>query len=204
MEGDLVTVLVDALYLLALINPISKVSVLSAFPPSDGQRELRAVTSKSSLIGAAILLAAMAFGDLLLRMVFHVQLHALQLAGGTVLFWVGFNALRKGVFFEREMQNRFEDVALVPLACPMIAGPATITACIALPAKSGFVFPALSLVIAVAINYLIMRLAGPIAAVLRRFNILGALIRITGLVVMTMGAQMALDGLAGWQSTAQA
>ena len=69
----------------------------------------------------------------------------------------------------------------------MIAGPATITACITLQAKSGLLLPAMSLVIALAINYLIMQLSGTISAVLTRFNILGALIRITGLIVMTIG-----------------
>jgi len=48
------------------------------------------------------------------------------------------------------------------------------------------------------VNYGIMRLSGRIAALLARFNVLGALIRITGLVVMTMGTQMALDGVAAW------
>ena len=201
VKENVVTVLVNALYLLALINPISKVSVLSVLSPGKQRRELRAVTTKSSLIALSILLGAMVFGDLLLRIVFHVQLHSLQLAGGLVLFWVGFNALRQGVFFEQGTQTRFEDIALVPLACPMIAGPATITASIALRTQSGLALPVASLVIAIAVNYVIMQLSGPISAVMTRFNVLGALIRITGLIVMTMGTQMALDGFAAWQST---
>jgi len=199
MNDGVGRVLVDALYLLMLINPISKVSVLSAAPADERPKEFRAITSKSSIVAAIILLAAMAGGEPLLRVVFHVHLYALQLAGGAVLTWVGFNALRKGVFFERDATGRFEDIALVPLACPMIAGPATITACIALGAQSGPEWPAVSLIIAVTINYGIMRLSGAIGALLTRFNILGALIRITGLIVMTMGTQMALDGFAAWR-----
>ena len=52
--------------------------------------------------------------------------------------------------------------------------------------------------IALFINLAVMLLAKTIAAMLARFNVLGALIRITGLIVMTMGVQMTLDGAAHW------
>ena len=197
MHGSLQQILVDAFYLLALINPISKVSVLSALP-SPAPAAFRALTVRSSLMAVVILFGAMVCGDFVLRTIFHVHLHALRFAGGSVLFWVGFNALRHGVFFELDAGQRFQDLALVPLACPMIAGPATIAACIALRAKEGVALPAASLLLAVAVNHLVMVLARPLARALSHCNLMGALIRITGLVVMTIGAQMALDGVAVW------
>jgi multiple antibiotic resistance protein len=197
-----ITVLVDALYLLALINPMSKVSVLSILASPERRQEFRQVTNRSTLVAGGILLGAMVFGNFVLQDIFHVELHSLRLAGGSVLCWVGFNALRRGVFFEQETNRRFEDMAMVPLACPMIAGPATIAACIALRAKEGVLLPALSLIIALAVNHLVMLLSQTISATLSKFNVLGALIRITGLVVMTIGAQMVLDGLAVWLKSA--
>jgi len=198
MEAHFTQVAVDALYLLALINPISKVSVLSAFATEDRRVEFVAVTGKCSVTAGAIFLGSMVFGDFVLRSVFHVELHSLSFAGGVVLFWVGFHALQQGVFFEQKPGQRFEEMAFVPLACPMIAGPASITACIALRAREGLIAPMVAMVLALLVNYGIMRLSGRIAALLERFNGLGALIRITGLVVMTMGTQMALDGVAAW------
>ncbi|MBN1554520.1 MAG: MarC family protein [Phycisphaerae bacterium] len=198
MKNIAAQVAVTAIYLLALINPISKVSILAAFSPQKKFRTFMSLTTKSSLAALGILIGSMFFGDFLLRNIFHVNVYALQLAGGAVLIWVGFTALRKGVFFEQKTQDQFEDIALVPLACPMIAGPATIAACVAMPAELGLVVPVVSLVIALAVNDLFMRLSQPIAAVLTRFNILGALIRITGLFVMTIGTQMSLDGIFVW------
>ncbi|MBN2210757.1 MAG: hypothetical protein JW709_05110 [Sedimentisphaerales bacterium] len=49
---------------------------------------------------------------------------------------------------------------------------------------------------AVLINGFLMHFSRQIAFILVRFNILGALIRITGLIVMTIGVQMVLNGLA--------
>jgi len=102
------------------------------------------------------------------------------------------------VFFEHDTHSRFRDLAIVPLACPMIAGPAAIAACIALRSRDGLFVPVAAVVVALLVNHVIMRLSTPIAATLSRFNILGALIRITGLIVMTIGTQMGLDGIAEW------
>jgi multiple antibiotic resistance protein len=199
MSGTPLQIGIDALYVLALINPISKVSVLSAMATAgEGETELKVVTARSSLVAGGILIGAMIFGDFLLRSVFQVELHSLRLAGGAVLFWVGFHALRRGVFFEHDTHSRFRDLAIVPLACPMIAGPAAIAACIALRARDGLVVPVVAVIVALLANHVIMRLSTPIATILSRFNILGALIRITGLIVMTIGTQMALDGIGEW------
>ncbi len=51
---------------------------------------------------------------------------------------------------------------------------------------------------AITINHIIMLLSGPIGRALDRFNISSAIIRVTGLIVMTIGTQMTLDGLADW------
>ncbi|MFW6154246.1 MAG: MarC family protein [Planctomycetota bacterium] len=199
MGAIVLRILVDTLYLLALINPVSKISVLSALSSNADRREFKVVTTKSSMAAAVILLVAMSFGHFVLSSIFHVQLHSLRLAGGVVLFWMGFTALRRGVFYELEASMRFRDVAVVPLACPLIAGPATITAVIALRAQHGLAATAAAIVLALILNDLFMRLAGPMERLLRRFNILGAVIRITGLIVMTIGTQMALDGLGAWE-----
>jgi small neutral amino acid transporter SnatA (MarC family) len=46
----------------------------------------------------------------------------------------------------------------------------------------------------------LLALINPISKLLSKYNILGALIRITGIIVMTIGTQMALDGLAAWKN----
>jgi multiple antibiotic resistance protein len=198
MSEFLIKTLTTTLYLLALINPISKVSILAVISSDQQQREFRAITAKSSLVALFILIGSMTFGSFVLQSIFHVDLHSLRLAGGVVLFWVGFNALRHGIFFEQETSARFEDVALVPLACPMIAGPATIAACIAIHSNDGLLSATISTTFAIGINYLIMTLSRQISTLLTRFNILGAMVRLTGLIVMTIGTQMALEGIAAW------
>ncbi len=200
---DFYEILIDTLYLLALINPISKISILAVISPLN-RDELAQVVRRSSLIAGGMLIAIMLSGNFVLVRIFHVKLESLMVAGGFVLSWVGFHALRKGMFYEKETHARFTELAIVPLACPMIAGPATIAATIALVSqREQHLTVACAIMLAVAINGVLMRFSRQIAFVLRRFNILGALIRITGLIVMTIGVQMVLDGLAKSLFTAQ-
>lgn len=195
---ELLSIAVNALYLLALINPISKVSILTALMPGKVDPRFRTLTNRSSFVAVCILLGAMIVGDFLLRSVFRVDLNSLRLAGGVVVFWVGLNALRKGVFFENDAHTGIEDMALVPLACPMIAGPATIAACIGLRMQYGVINSTMAMLVALSVNHVIMLLSPLIGRALNRSHILSAVIRITGLIVMTIGTQMALDGIAGW------
>lgn len=194
------TVLIDALYLVVLINPISKISVLALFPDSQGRAELRSAATRASAVAYVILFGMALGGDLLLRAVFHVDLYSLQIAGGIVLFVVGFRALNRGVFYELEMSSRLSDISIVPLASPLIAGPATISAALSMGAEHGHIQVGLALLIAVSCNLGLMLLAGPIGVFLRRHNVMGALIRITGLVITTIGVQLMLDGVSTWLS----
>jgi multiple antibiotic resistance protein len=186
------------LYLLALINPVSKVAMLVALPPERRHDRFLFLAAKSSGIALVILVVAMVVGDFLLRSVFRVDLYSLRFAGGAVVAWFGLNALRRGVFFETPPHQGFDAIALVPLACPMIAGPATIAAGIGLRAEHGLWIPLISMCLAIGINYVIMILSSGIGRLLKHANILGAIIRITGLIVMTIGTQMMFDGIAGW------
>ena len=198
--NELESIGVSSLYLLALINPISKVSILAGLPAAQQNKGFSSLAVRSTGVAAGVLFGAMIVGDWLLRSVFRVDLYSLMLAGGVVVFWVGMNALRRGVFFESGPNIEIEEMALVPLACPMIAGPATIAACIGLRAQHGILVPTAAMIIALGTNHLVMMFAVSIGRLLGRFNILSAIIRITGLIVMTIGTQMALDGIASWMA----
>ena len=181
-------IIINTLYLVALINPVSKISILTVFMQKVEQKEISSIALKSTAVALLILVDK----------IFHVDFYSLKIAGGFVLIWVGFGALRNGVFFEYSIHEKFTDISLVPLACPMIAGPATITAVIALHINYGTFQTIVPVILAISINYILMKLSIPIGRILQKFNLIGALIRLTGLIVMTMGVQMILDGVSIW------
>jgi len=141
-----------------------------------------------------ILLFFLLLGDLVFNYVFHIQLYAFRITCGLVLIINGLAGLQQGVFFKVDDTIKIDDLTAVPIAMPMIAAPATITAAVTFSAHYGRVNTILSIIIALALNMGIMLFAPKIGKFLTRYNFLNALIRITGLIVATIGLQMIFDG----------
>ena len=195
------TLIQVSLYFLALINPASKVLILSSAEPPLHRRDLFRISAKATIAALVILLFLSTMGHFVLTMIFRVNIYALQIAGGIVLFIIGLNAVQKGRFFELDINGPAADISIVPLAAPMIAGPGTITAAISLSSTQGMTLTIISLTLAVMINFLVMLSSSWIGRFFERFHIFGPLIRITGLIVAAVAVQMILTGIAQWVNT---
>ena len=189
------TILHLSFFLLALINPVSKIAVISMLPKDATTEDVRTIAVRSTLV-AFIMLVVFAFaGNAVLNTFFRVELYSFQIVGGIVVFYYGFMALRQGVFFEASSSQKLLDLSIVPIASPLIAGPATITAVITLSSEHSMLSVLGALAAALGFNLAAMLAARAISRPLIKFNVLGALIRITGLFVASMGANMVLSGI---------
>ena len=192
----------SALFLTALINPISKIAVISMLPESASMKDVEKIALRSSLVAFAMLIVfALVGGNLLFKSVFHIELYSFQSVGGFVVFFYGFMALRQGVFFEVSSQQKLLDLSIVPIASPLIAGPATITAVITLSAEHHISTVIIALALALGLNLAAMLLSRVIAKPLIKFNVMGALIRITGLFVASIGVDMMFTGIRSFVQT---
>jgi multiple antibiotic resistance protein len=183
------------LFFLVLLNPISKIVLLSSLGITHDFRELRNISFRATITAMVILLLFSFAGTFILKRVFRVEIYSLQIVGGIVLFLIGLRALQKGEFFEIDTHQSVKDVAVVPIASPMIAGPATITASISQSAIFGPFITYISIFSALSFNLILMILASEINSFLKKYNMLGPLVRITGLFVASIGVNMALTGL---------
>lgn len=192
------TIIQLSLYFLALINPASKVFILSSVQAQYSRDQLFKISAKATIAAWLILIFLSLAGHFVLKVIFRVDIYSLQIAGGIVLFIIGLTAVRKGRFFEQEPQSSLDDFSIVPLAAPMIAGPGTITASISLASSYGVLITIISLSIAILINFVIMLFSPGIGKTFERFHVFGPFIRITGLIVAAVAVQMVLSGLAQW------
>ncbi len=183
------------LTLLALINPIQKVFVVVSLQENYTRPELRRIVDKASVTAIGVLLLFLLMGEAILGYVFNLKIYAFQITCGVVLFYNGFVGLQKGAFLTLDKNTRIEELITVPIAIPMIAGPATITAVVTMPAVYGRWMTIGALLLALAINWAIMRNADRIGRFLERQNMMMPLIRITALIVAAIGLQMILNGI---------
>jgi multiple antibiotic resistance protein len=187
--------------LLALINPIQKIFVITSLQNQFSDKELRYLSAKSTLTALIILIFFLFLGHLIFNYVFHIQLYAFQVTCGVVLFYNGINGLQKGAFLQIDQNVKLSDLSAVPIAMPMIAGPATITAVVTFPAHYGKFITIVAIVMALSVNLLLMLFAKNIGKAFSRFNLMNALIRITGLIVATIGVQMVFNGITTFVGT---
>lgn len=184
-----------ALFFIAVINPISKIAVISVLPESATFKDIEGIAVRSTIAAFTMLLVFALSGSFILSTIFHVQLYSFQIVGGIVVFYYGFMALKNGVFFELDSTKKLSDLSIVPIASPLIAGPATITAVISMTAEYSVLPVIIAIAIALSFNLVIMILSRFIAKPLIRYNLLGVLIRIMGLFVASIGMNMVLTGI---------
>lgn len=190
-----------SLYFLAAINPASKIFLLASSDPPYTRRELLLVSAKASLAALLILTVLAVSGQYILLEIFSIKLYSLKIAGGIVLFTVGMKAVSKGRFYEQEDLRTNADISIVPLAAPLIAGPATIAAGIAMVPINGLIATLSAITVAITVNFLLMTLSRHIGKLLGKVHAIGPIIRITGLIVMSMALQMILNGTSEWIRT---
>ena len=198
MEVNLRSVFENALYLLALLNPASKIMFLASYPASSGRGKNFELSWKSSAAALVILILLAAAGQFLLGRIFRVELYSLQITGGLVVFVIGWTAVNQGRFVKRQQDSLMEgltDISLVPLATPLIAGPGMIAAVIAGSVADGLLPTCAALTLALLINFLLMICAGGINKFLVKMHLLGPLIRVTGLIIAVVAMQMMITGI---------
>lgn len=179
--------------LLLLLDPLGNVpfliSLLKGCPPEHRQR----IVLREGLIAGAVLLLFFFLGDWILAAL-HLSQPALEIAGGLILFLI---ALRM-VFptSSSEMEADLEGgLLIVPLAIPMIAGPAALATVLLFARKAEQPLPVVAAIVAaVLLNTVILLSAGRIAKLFGKAG-LAAMERLMGLALTAMAVQMLISGL---------
>lgn len=181
--------------LLALVNPIQKIFVISSLQNQFTDEQLKYLSAKASMTALIILIFFLFLGQIIFNYIFNIQLYAFQVTCGVVLFYNGIGGLQRGVILQFDQKIKLQDLSAVPLAMPMIAGPATITAAVTFPAHYGKLVTITAILFSLLINLLIMMYSKNIGKLLTKYNLLNPMVRIIGLIVATIGVQMIFNGL---------
>lgn len=169
---------------------------------TSGQRRAIALTAAST---ASIVLFAFAFGGVGLLSLLGVGLPAFRTAGGILLMMVAADLLlakHSGISSittqEEQEAKGAADVAVVPLAIPLIAGPGSMTAIVLLMGKvhtitqGASVLAGLTLVMAITLLSMLsadrlMKLMGVTGS--------NAVARVSGILLAALAMQFIFDGL---------
>ncbi len=186
---------------ISLLNPIQKIFVIFSLQDTYDRKAITTIVNRSSRTAFIVLITFLAIGNQLLRYVFNIEIYSFQMICGIVLTMSGMNALQKGAYVKVDKGSSIDDIITVPIAVPMIAGPASITAVVTMPSIYGVWEAVLAVTIGFFVNWLVMRNSHIIGGFMNRYNLLNPMTRIFGLIVAGIGVQMILNGIATFVKT---
>src|SRR6195256_6085743 len=179
--------------LVVIMDPLGSAPIfiaLTAERTPVGRR--RAALTAAGAAGGVIVVFAL-FGRLILAYL-HVSVESLTIAGGLLLLLVALQMLRG----EDIEQAGTANVALVPLATPLLAGPGAIAAVMVLTRRyedtPGMVGVLLGIVAAVVVVALGLMLADRIARLIHP-SVIQLLTRVLGLLLAAIAVQFIVDAV---------
>jgi multiple antibiotic resistance protein len=189
------------LTLFVIVDPVGLSSLFLGVTASHSARRRRNTALRAVLIALGILIVFMFGGGPLLKYL-GVSVDAMLIAGGLLLFKLSFDMVlarrERQTDVEEEEAHHRDDVAVFPLAIPLIAGPGAFATILVLGNVSRDLdYTAVligALVAVLFIVYVGFRLADPIHRVLGDTGT-SVVTRVLGIILAAVSVQMVIDGV---------
>lgn len=187
-----------------VVDPFAVIPLFLALTANEDAAR-RCSTARRSAIVTTITLLLFAFGGGLIFRILGITIGAFRIAGGILLFIMAIEMLkaqksrtRTSPEEEREGVEK-DDVAVIPLAIPMLAGPGSIATVMVLMNDAHGSIPRIGIVIAAilvtgTLTYLILRGSPLVGRTLRQTG-LNIVTRVMGLILAAIAVQFVVDGL---------
>lgn len=188
---------------LFIVDPIGVVPLFLAMTADDSPEKCRSTARRATVTATGVLVFFALFGSLVFQ-AFGVTLAAFRVAGGLLLMLTALDMLHarppatRTTPAETDEGATREDIAIVPLAMPLLAGPGAIATVMVLMAHHGPSWSNVAAVLAaiavtMLVAYLLLRSAGRVKAVLGQTGI-AVLERVFGLILAAIAVQFIFDG----------
>jgi multiple antibiotic resistance protein len=190
--------------LAVIIDPPGCAPIFASLTSGTDAAHRRRMAIKSTIVAWSILMFFALLGEPLLRTL-GISLSAFRIAGGIMLFMIALDmvferrtARREERAKEIERTPESEDISVVPMAIPMIAGPGSIASIMLLTARAEGTTEWLVVLVAMtsvlAITLLALLAAGPLMKLIGA-NLEAMITRILGVILAALAAQFVIDGL---------
>jgi multiple antibiotic resistance protein len=196
--GELVSlnardILNTSIQLFAIINPLSVLPTFMVYTENARENNRIKIVNTTVLIVIALIFSFALFGQLILNAL-QITVESFELGGGILLMIIAVDMLGGSV---RTKTVHMEQVAIVPLATPLLIGPGTMTTLIVLASTQSLINVLLGGVIATGAVYLILRYSDRIARVIGKNGMLAGS-RLMAIILAAIAANMVHSALIAW------
>lgn len=190
--------------LFSVLNPIGTVPIFVGLTQDYTKQDRSKVSIMTAFNVFVILIISFFIGQYVL-IFFGITISALRIAGGLIIASSGFSLLNgqfkknKGINkeIEEDIQSR-NDIALTPLAMPMLAGPGSISLLIAYHQEhnstSAIIYSCFAILTVAILIFFILKSAHYLARILGSAGIV-AISRIVGFLTIAIGIQYIISSI---------
>ena len=182
----------------AITNPISNMTVFVSLTRGLDKKTKRDINKRSNIIAFVIVTVFVLLGKYIFEL-FNISIPAFKITGGILIFYIGFEMLQSKKSDVKNIKNVDvdEDIAVSPLAIPILAGPGTIVTAMNFVANVETIH--IILVIAIfgtmsLITFYTFRLSDLIVKVVGN-NVISVIGKIMGLIIAIIGTGMVITGI---------
>ncbi len=189
--------------LLTIVNPLGALGPFLAMTLGESKERRREIAWRASIVAGGVLAGCALAGSFIFRF-YGITLPALKVAGGVLLFFVAFDMINarpsrtKQTAEEQSEGVMKEDIAVFPLAIPLLSGPGSIVSVFMLSDQAHGFESGLGLYAAIALTsvvaYFVLREAHRVIGMLGQIGI-NVISRLMGLVLAAIAVQFILDGI---------
>jgi multiple antibiotic resistance protein len=203
--SDVYVYLAIVVSIFAIVDPFGTlpfyVSLTAGFDDADRELILR-----RAVIVLGVVLATFAIAGWFLFQAFGFTLAAFEIAGGILLFMVAYDMLRGEVTKVKlsaadrdEAIARRDELSVVPLGIPLLAGPGAISTVMIYEGNSGYnpisiAAAFVAIVVTSIATFFILRYGSRILNAVGRVGVM-AITRVFGLLLAAVGAQFVINGV---------
>lgn len=186
-----------------VVEPIGVAPIFASLTRGHPIAERRRIALRASIVGAALLLVFAAIGRPLLSAL-GISLDAFRVAGGGLLLLTALDMLRARQSSCRCSSSELadaetrEDVAIIPIAMPLLAGPGALATVTMLVTRAEGAWDLAAIVLAIlatfGLSWLVLRSATALERMLGP-STSAVVHRLLGLVLAAMAVQFIADGV---------
>ncbi|CUU16701.1 MULTISPECIES: MarC family protein [unclassified Bradyrhizobium] len=186
--------------LLLVVDPVGLAPAFLAATGGMPDKVKRTIALRAPLIAASILVVISLAGNWLLRQL-GIGIPAFQIAGGLLLFGVSYQMIfgdrphREAREADKATSEHASDVAVFPLAIPMMAGPGAIATTLLLTGNAGY-GAKLAIIIAVVVSCMLCFVSASLIAHTLGRTGNAVLSRVLGMLLAAYSVQFVINGIA--------
>lgn len=182
----------------AIMNPISNLTVFLNLTEGADKETKDRINKRAVRTAFIVVFMFMVLGEIIFNL-FGITLPAFKITGGILVFMVGFDMIgsKRSSAQRLEKVNIDEDLAISPLAIPMLAGPGAIVTAMNFVAQNTWKHSIIVVVvfgIVCYLNFLVFRTSELIIKRLGH-NVIAVIGKLMGLIIAIIGTGMIIEGI---------